>query len=346
MHGMSGELRIEVLGAQGPVDLGILSGDEVIIGREPGGAPPGSITIQASSVSRQHGVFSRYRGCWVYRDLGSTNGSWVNGVAVVEGTGRVVRAGDSLQLADVAMKVLPFEGGAGSYDSAVTPGIRSILVFQRNEFLEEYPVPQYGRALAIGGARADLPLDAEVQELPALVIEGRGAAVVAFALAPGRSFSVNDVQHEVNQTVSLQDRDCVVVGSYLIMLNDPSAGLVKSAQRNTPQMRDWTANGGGGAASSSTASGTTQRLSSGRTTPRIPFGQTPPPEGSYDDPTLQVDYDSQEHQAYGRRDVRRLGGPDGPSGGEGEGIEEKVIIFIGVTLLVAVLVLIGWWAFM
>jgi hypothetical protein len=32
--------------------------------------------------------------------------------------------------------------------------------------------------------------------------------------------------------------------------------------------------------------------------------------------------------------------------GAGEGVEEKVILFIGVALLVAVLILIGWWAFL
>jgi pSer/pThr/pTyr-binding forkhead associated (FHA) protein len=342
---MAGELRLEVLGAQGPVDLGVLSGDEIVIGREPGqGSSGGGIAINAVSISRQHGAFARHRGCWVYRDLGSTNGSWLNGVAVPEGMGRIVRPGDALQMADVAVKILSANPGESS-DSTATPMMRSALVFQRGQFLEEYPIPQYGRALAIGGARADLPLDAEVEELPALVLEGRGSAVVGFALAPQRAFSVNDKAYEANQTVTLADRDTLTIGAYVVMVNDPTSGLTPMGGKQAPQMRDWTA---GNRASERDGNGdTTQRLSSGRTVTKIPFGQSAPLEESYDDPTIQVDYNNDEISRYGGRASRRnQSGLDESGVGAGEGVEEKVILFIGVALLVAVLILIGWWAFL
>ena len=58
-------------------------------------------------VSRTHAVIEQYAGGWVVRDLGATNGTFVNGVRVV--AERVLRSGDEIRLGD---SVLLFQGGA------------------------------------------------------------------------------------------------------------------------------------------------------------------------------------------------------------------------------------------
>ena len=55
-----------------------------------------------SRVSRHHGRITGRRGTLVYVDLGSTNGSRVNGVPVTE---VVLGAGDRLEMGDTALVV-------------------------------------------------------------------------------------------------------------------------------------------------------------------------------------------------------------------------------------------------
>jgi len=63
------------------------------------------LVIPDSRVSRQHGVLSARQGGLVYMDVGSTNGSFVNGTRVREvalGVGDVLRVGDSTVTVTVA----------------------------------------------------------------------------------------------------------------------------------------------------------------------------------------------------------------------------------------------------
>jgi FhaA, N-terminal domain/FHA domain len=64
-----------------------------------GRAPDNDLVLHDGRVSRHHGQLTARGGTWVYRDLGSTNGSFLNGVRVTEialGPGDVLRLGDSV----------------------------------------------------------------------------------------------------------------------------------------------------------------------------------------------------------------------------------------------------------
>ena len=65
------------------------------------------LVIDDGRVSRHHGRFQSRRGTLVYTDLGSTNGSRVNGVRVDE---IVLGEGDRLQVGDVVMVVETLPG--------------------------------------------------------------------------------------------------------------------------------------------------------------------------------------------------------------------------------------------
>ncbi len=67
-----------------------------------GRAPDNGLVLADARVSRHHGRFQERRGTLVYTDLGSTNGTRVNGVRVDE---IVLGAGDRLQLGDVVVIV-------------------------------------------------------------------------------------------------------------------------------------------------------------------------------------------------------------------------------------------------
>jgi hypothetical protein len=78
---------------------------EVRVGDQPltlGRAPDNGLVIADSRISRHHGRFQNRHGTLVYTDLGSTNGTRVNGIRVDE---IVLGAGDRLQLGDAVVVV-------------------------------------------------------------------------------------------------------------------------------------------------------------------------------------------------------------------------------------------------
>lgn len=137
-----------------PKQIGLLAGERVSIGRE----CPEGISVEVAGVSRTHGEFVRVRSQYVFADLGSTNGSWVNGRKVDPTRPVVVRAGDTLQLAAAPLKI----GSGGGVKSDVP----SLLVV-RGELaqpsaggvllgIEEFPIPAAGVVMTLGGPQSDI----------------------------------------------------------------------------------------------------------------------------------------------------------------------------------------------
>jgi hypothetical protein len=69
------------------------------IGRDPGNG----LRLSHETVSRMHAELSRQGGLWILRDLGSTNGTTVNGRRVIGAA--VVREGDQIGFGSVAYRL-------------------------------------------------------------------------------------------------------------------------------------------------------------------------------------------------------------------------------------------------
>ncbi|MBX3229373.1 MAG: sigma 54-interacting transcriptional regulator [Labilithrix sp.] len=83
------------------VPLAVLLGDEpLIMGREP---PRGGLVLPFSSVSRSHAKVSRQADAWQVDDLGSRNGTFVNGARIERAT---VVHGDELRFGEVVFKLV------------------------------------------------------------------------------------------------------------------------------------------------------------------------------------------------------------------------------------------------
>jgi len=76
----------------GGVRLVALSAALLTIGR----APTNEVAIDSPKVSRLHAVVERFPAGWSIRDLGSTNGTAVNGKAL--GQSRILRDGDRIEI--------------------------------------------------------------------------------------------------------------------------------------------------------------------------------------------------------------------------------------------------------
>ena len=74
-------------------------GAEVVLGRH----PDCEVHLDDDSVSRRHAALRRREGVWMLVDLGSTNGTWVNGRRV--GARTPVRRGDLVQLGEVQVRL-------------------------------------------------------------------------------------------------------------------------------------------------------------------------------------------------------------------------------------------------
>jgi len=81
-----------------------------------GSSPESDVVIDDSSVSRAHAVLEQFASAWFIEDLGSRNGTYLNGQRV---TGRrLVRSGDEIRLGLVRVAVRSDDAGGGTRTSA------------------------------------------------------------------------------------------------------------------------------------------------------------------------------------------------------------------------------------
>ncbi|TDB81584.1 FHA domain-containing protein [Micromonospora sp. KC721] len=86
---MDGYFEIHGLG---PLRLVPLTADALTVGRAPGN----ELTVDSKLVSRLHALVERFPPGWTIRDLGSTNGTRVNGFPLRES--RLLRDGDRVEI--------------------------------------------------------------------------------------------------------------------------------------------------------------------------------------------------------------------------------------------------------
>lgn len=320
---MVSELILEEVKEGGAVaSVGTVSGTECVIGREPGEG----LTIDNTVISRRHGVFKNIRGNWFYRDLASTNGSWVNGTRVTDSEWRLVRVGDNLQFGSVVLRL------AGDVGNAL-PGVasRSLVVFNGEELVGVYPVPEYGRALVIGGNQADIPLADSREDLPGLVVERRGEDVCAFGLSKAEVVNLNG--QPISSTVNIKDGDKLAVGPYSIAyyfhipVSKPKPVPVGEMPVDSTQsrMRNWDA--------------VDNESSKPRLTGRVTFGtKLEVPSES----TVAVEQDEVDAKIsqYGRGPQTSFGREPAP--GSLASLETKIIVAVGVLFTLALILLVIW----
>jgi len=123
-----------------------------------GRLPASEVVLDDSSVSRQHAEVALTSKGWVVRDLGSTNGTFLNGTRV----GRAeqnVRKGDILQFGDITTIVDILESQAGEVPVKVDAGMP--VVAATNATWED--IPQVLAGLAGRGTFTKDPLVALIQ---------------------------------------------------------------------------------------------------------------------------------------------------------------------------------------
>ena len=215
---MNYKLKIELV-ADSTSELAVIESPEMVIGRE----PVSGITLSVGAVSREHGKFLKVRHHWLYSDLNSTNGSWINGNQVVPDKWYILRNNDYIQLADQVVRIKEIDVNTNSpVEISVRPKIEdSLLLFTNKKFADEFPIPKFGKALVIGGVKADVVLSESLYENPSLVVERRAGGVCAYRVESQSRTTLNG--EPLLQTVELNDRDTLVVDEHLVIFSAPPA---------------------------------------------------------------------------------------------------------------------------
>ncbi len=210
------------------VELAHLNADGGTVGRNPEAA----ISIDSEAVSFEHAAISFMGGRWFFKDLGSTNRSWINGEEVLPDRWRIIRPGDFVQVGD---RILYLKEAGSPIDSP--SNTRSLLVLREGEFLGEVSISAEGTVLRVGGLQADLELSRNRSSRPVLVFDSREGELVVKSEA-GLLVGLKNGS-EVLLPVSLRDRDEVTIEDYQILVNDPSEDVASRIQvGSSERLRD------------------------------------------------------------------------------------------------------------
>jgi pSer/pThr/pTyr-binding forkhead associated (FHA) protein len=196
-----------------------------IIGRD----DENSLVLDIESVSREHGCFFKTRDRWFFRDLGSTNGSWLNGLKSGPTNVRLLRDGDLLQLANVAVRVsliLPDNARSECEE------IPSLYIFLDGEFKMEFPLARTSSRLALPDLRNFVILG-HFDNLPKMAVTFRPEKLELVVASEDATIIVNGIEWggSVGSGRTLFDRDELDAGPLKFVICDHStAKLAKERQ--------------------------------------------------------------------------------------------------------------------
>jgi hypothetical protein len=230
-------------------------------------------------------------------------------------------------------------------------GGRSLIVFTNSEYNDEFPIPEYGRALVIGGSQGDIPLEGDVYEFPSLVIERRGENICAYSVAKEIPFYHNEQQ--ATELRVLADGDVLSIANHQVLFNDPRGrrvpqtrdGMVAAPGYPEPQVTKSFLRGWG---DEEAAAAREQQQAAPSPTPPLssPVEVKRQTQGFGRIPFGQVETDRRGGLSGAPVLSGSLGGEDAQSEEENyTALEDKIIIGIGVLLLGAVMAVFVYWAF-
>jgi pSer/pThr/pTyr-binding forkhead associated (FHA) protein len=197
-------------------------------------------------LSGAHARLARTESGWVAEDLGSTNGTWVNGARLEPGERRPIAPGAELQLATVRLR---FEGaGPAAPESQGTATIARRLVDDlfggdaaapairvvRGAPPASLPLAALGRAYVVGRAESCalcLPVEEVSREHATFVRAAEGVVVRDLGSKNGVVVAGARVAGEH----TLADGDLVTIGPVTLTLDDPASRYLRELAETAPE---------------------------------------------------------------------------------------------------------------
>ncbi len=232
--------------------LATLKEFEVSVGRDPNSG----LSIQDDGISRQHGKFEHHGDYWFFKDLGSTNGSFINGIKLRHDELRLIKRGDLLQLADISLKI--------NYESPVEVSQLIVLKSTGLDRVVNLPSlfsgkvtseqsgsqgesPQGGRALgiSIGLAEGEIVVEGDITKdgsFPGLFALVRDTGRLRLRVAPEavalgfRLNGMNLTSDDLGRLKALSDRDILSVNGFFFLVDDETAGGESDKESKKPKL--------------------------------------------------------------------------------------------------------------
>lgn len=184
-----------------------------------------NVSIDSESVSRRHACIMPADGFWVFVDLGSTNGSWINTQPISPGQLVLLRHGDLVQVADVAFRFVCL----GPDDRE--PQDQCLLVFQGEKYVMRADFDEPDRDFVIGALEGDLVLGNASY--------GDGRVVVSlsdstFWISADSSLPVMLNGQNISGDYELADRFVIAIGLYNIVVCDSGTAIYPEIEEGIP----------------------------------------------------------------------------------------------------------------
>ncbi|NBW40119.1 FHA domain-containing protein [bacterium] len=225
---MTCSLALQMVGDESTEwNVEIPAGD-ACIGRD----PDAGIVIPFAAISREHARIARFGNHWFFKDLQSTNGSWLNGLTVSADEWVLIRDHDYIQLADRVFRVYCNETALQADERPTQPRVslnthglslnkqssRSLILFCDGVFNQQIALPDEGKKLSLGGVGADVSLRSQSSEQAGVIIEQIQDVLVAYSRETESKSTLNG-ELLLDKTL-LSDRDVIHTGRYSIIIND------------------------------------------------------------------------------------------------------------------------------
>ena len=180
-----------------------------------------------SGISREHGKLLIFEEFLLYKDLESTNGSWVEGQDALTNKWNIAAFPTFLQLANV---VIGFKQDV-NYVSDDVCG--TLAVFENDIFINDFPLNKLGKSLVIGGVGGQLNLVSKHKSSkPALVVESRQDEVIVYSISKEFPICING--NEITGKVLLKSQDEITVDNYTILVLFFKENAYKDADSDVP----------------------------------------------------------------------------------------------------------------
>ncbi len=186
------------------------------------------VVVPSGSVSRQHAKIVPAGNHWIFCDLGSTNGSWLNDNAMPPHRYKILRSGDEFILADAryVVRLRPdVSHPIGRY-------ARSILILENEKFQREIGFEAEGATFPVGGPDGQLKVPGMISEQVQLDFRHEDSAIVA---VPAEGFRLAQLNGEpLIEKKKLADGDVLELSGFMILVNDSPKTLIGDTSPEIP----------------------------------------------------------------------------------------------------------------
>ncbi|MCC6931734.1 MAG: FHA domain-containing protein [Deltaproteobacteria bacterium] len=211
-------IRIDAFYDDKTSEIVSVSEGNISIGRE----VENIIMIDSPAVSRRHGHIFELNGFWIYEDLESANGSYINSQRVNPYDLHVVHDGDELRCANFNVRISFIESCNKS---------ASLIAFKGGEFYRCMSIKD-GDSLIAGGKHGHISIEGEDSSLVQFYIYRENDKFVFKRSQLKTEVKINGVV--IKDTYVFQNNDNLLVGDYRLIAVEPIVHQIEQAETYKP----------------------------------------------------------------------------------------------------------------